>query len=222
VDYQSRSRICSKKNARDRLIRLARANPAWAVGFEDEVWWSRVAQPRLHSWAEASQPLRLQALERAKDDHDPKALACYGGLFQRPGRPATPDRMLLRFVNGRPISVVTLDFLQWSCQSLARQRVKVWVLIWDNASWHISQLVRTWIRAHNRQVKRQGRGVRILACYLPSKSPWLNSIEPKWLHGKRAIVEPARVLPADELAERVCARFNCVHEPHLVAPEKVP
>ena len=71
------------------------------------------------------------------------------------------------------------------------------------------------------QVKRQGRGVRILACYLPSKSPWLNSIEPKWLHGKRAIVEPARVLPADELAERVCARFNCVHEPHLVAPEKV-
>ena len=130
--------------------------------------------------------------------------------------------MLLRFVNGRPISAVTLDFLKWSCQSLARQRVKVWVLIWDNASWHISQLVRNWIRAHNRQVKRQGRGVRILACYLPSKSPWLNSIEPKWLHGKRAIVEPARVLPADELAERVCARFNCVHEPHLVAPEKVP
>jgi transposase len=192
------------------------------VGFEDEVWWSRVAQPRLRTWAEAHTPLRLQELERAKDDHDPKALACYGVLVQRPGRPATPDRMLLRFVNGRPISAVTLDFLQWSCQSLARQRVKVWVLIWDNASWHISQLVRAWIRAHNRQVKRQGRGVRILACYLPSKSPWLNSIEPKWMHGKRAIVEPARVLSADELAERVCDRFDCVHEPHLVAPEKVP
>ena len=71
-----------------------------------------MAQPRLHSWAEASQPLRLQELERAKDDHDPKALACYGVWLQRPGRPATPDRMLLRFVNGRPISAVTLDFLQ--------------------------------------------------------------------------------------------------------------
>lgn len=222
MDYQSRPRICSKKNARDRLIRLAQANPAWAVGFEDEVWWSRVAQPRLRSWSETSQPVRLQELERAKDDPDPKALACYGLLVQRPGHPATAERILLRFVNGRPISAVTLDFLQWSCQSLARLRVKVWVLIWDNASWHISQLVRTWIRAHNRQVKRQGRGVRILACYLPSKSPWLNSIEPKWMHGKRAIVEPARVLSAAELAERVCARFNCVHEPHLVSPKKVP
>ena len=60
------------------------------------------------------------------------------------------------------------------------------------------------------------------ACYLPSKSPWLNSIEPKLMHGKRAIVEPARVLSPDELAERVCARFDCVHEPQLVAPEKVP
>jgi transposase len=181
-----------------------------------------VAAPRLRTWAEAHTPLRLPELERAKDDQDPKALACYGVLVQRPGRPATPDRMLLRFVNGRPISAVTLDFLQWSCQALARQRVKVWVLIWDNASWHISQLVRAWIRAHNRQVKRTGRGVRILACYLPSKSPWLNSIEPKWMHGKRAIVEPARVLSADELAQRVCDRFDCVHEPHLVAPEKVP
>ena len=96
-------------------------------------------------------------------------------------------------------------------QSLARRRVKVLALIWDNASWHISQLVRTWIRAHNQQAKRTGRGVRILVCYLPSKSPWLNPIEPKWMHGKRAIVEPARLLPALELADRVCARFDCVH-----------
>ena len=105
---------------------------------------------------------------------------------------------------------------------MARRRVKVLALIWDNASWHISQMVRTWIRAHNQQAKRTGRGVRILVCYLPSKSPWLNPIEPKWMHGKRAIVEPARLLPADELADRVCAHFDCGHEPHLVAPEKVP
>lgn len=79
--------------------------------------------------------------------------------------------------------------------------------------------MRTWIREHNRQVKRTGKGVRTrsVACYLPSKSPWLNPIEPKWLHGKRAIVEPARLLSAD----RVCARFGCAHEPHLGTPEKV-
>ena len=29
-----------------------------------------------------------------------------------------------------------------------------------------------------------------LSAFLPSKSPWLNNIEPKWVHGKRAIVEP--------------------------------
>jgi hypothetical protein len=192
------------------------------VGFEDEVWWSRVAQPRLRSWGEADRPLRLQELELAKDDPDPKALACYGLLVRRPGRPTATERMLLRFVEGRPLSAVTRDFLKWSCQALAHRRIKVLALIWDNAPWHTSQLVRAWIRAHNRRVKRSGKGVRLLVCYLPSKSPWLNPIEPKWLHGKRAIAEPARMLPADELADRVCARFECAHEPHLLAPKKVP
>ena len=76
--------------------------------------------------------------------------------------------------------------------------VRVWLLIWDNASWHVSKRVRAWIRAHNRTVKRGGAGVRILPCYLPVKSPWLNPIEPKWVHGKRAIVEPTRLLSAQE------------------------
>ena len=204
------------------MIRLAQTQPGWALGFQDEVWWSRVSQPGLHSWAAGDAPLRLLELAPAKDDPDPKALACYGLLVRRPGCPTAPERMLLRFVDGRPLSSVTLDFLQWCCQSLARRRVKVLALIWDNASWHISRAVRAWLREHNRQVKQKGKGVRILMCYLPSKSPWLNPIEPKWLHGKRAIVEPARLLSADELADRVCARFGCAHEPHLPAPEKVP
>lgn len=165
--------------------------------------------------------MRLHELTPAKDDPDPKALACYGLLVRYPARPATRERMLLRFVDGRPVSAVTLDFLQWCCQKLARQRVKVWVLIWDNAGWHLSRAVRAWIRAHNQQVKRTGRGVRLLNCYLPSKSPWLNPIEPKWLHGKRAILEPARILSAAEVAERVCARFGCAHEPHLTDPLSV-
>lgn len=203
-------------------MRLAQAHSDWALGFEDEVWWSRLAQPGLHSWAEAAAPLRLLALTPPADDCGPKALACYGVLVRRPGRPATPERMLLRFVDGRPVSAVTIDFLRWACQRLARQKVKVWALIWDNASWHVSRAVRIWLRDHNHQVKRTGKGVRILACYLPSKSPWLNPIEPKWLHGKRAIVEPTRLLSPDELADRVCARFGCVHESHLKAPEKVP
>jgi transposase len=221
VDYQSRPGICPKKNRRDRLIRLASTRPDWALGFEDEVWWSRVAQPQVHTWTEPGAPLRLQELTRPKDDTDPKALASYGVLLRQPGRPRRKERMLLRFVDGRPVSAVTIEFLAWACQRLGRQGVKVWLLIWDNASWHNSQAVRDWIRKHNQQVKRTGKGVRILVCALPSKSPWLNPIEPKWMHGKRAIVEPARLLTGRELAERVCARFDCPYLPHLKAPEKV-
>ena len=29
------------------------------MGYEDETWWSRFAQPRLHVWAEVDKPLRL-------------------------------------------------------------------------------------------------------------------------------------------------------------------
>ena len=62
-------------------------------------------------------------------------------------------------------------------------------------------------------VKRHGHGVRILVCCLPVKSPWLNPIEPKWVHGQRAIVEPARLLSAQEVADRVCSYHGCAHEP---------
>jgi transposase len=188
------------------------------LGFQDETWWSRLARPALHAWAEDDQPLRLVEQTVAPDDPDPKALACYGVLLRRVGH---AEQVWLRFVDGRPVSAVTIPFLEWCCTQLAAADVGRWALIWDNASWHGSKAVRAWIRTHNHQVKQQGHGVRILACYLPSKSPWLNPIEPAWVHGKRAIVEPTRVLTAKEVAERVCARFGCPHEAHLAIPEKV-
>ena len=73
--------------------------------------------------------------------------------------------------------------------------------------------MRAWIRAHNRQVKHQGQGVRILACYLPVKSPWLNPIEPMWVHSKRAIVEPTRLLSAHE-PPHACAPITAVPTSH--------
>jgi hypothetical protein len=82
----------------------------------------------------------------------------------------------------------------------------------------VSKAVRAWIRTHNRAVKHEGHGVRILVCYLPVKCPWLNPIEPKWVHSKRAIVEPTRLLSAQEVADRVCAYHGCPHEPHLSLP----
>src|SRR5438309_2117694 len=81
--------------------------------------------------------------------------------------------------------------------------------IWENATWHRSQLVRTWLRTHNQQVKHSGTGVRILSCLLPTKSPWLNPIEAKWVHGKKNVVEADRLLTASELESRVSAYFAC-------------
>jgi len=100
-------------------------------------------------------------------------------------------------------------------------RLRALRLVWDNASWHISHTVRAWIRTHNRQVKQEKKGVRILPCHLPTKSPWLNPIEPKWIHGQRKIVEPARLLTAREIEDRVCEALGCSHEDHLSISEKV-
>jgi transposase len=208
-----------KKARRDRLIRLAQRHPDWLLGFEDEVWWSRLAQPALYAWQDDEQPLRLVEQTVARDDPDPKALACYGLLARCwDAAPRCSEDLWLRFVEGRPVSAVTIDFLRW-CAARAQERGKRAVLVvWDNASWHDSQIVRTWVRQHNRQVKQAGQGVRLLACYLPTKSPWLNPIEPKWLAGKKRVVEPTRLLSAQELEDRVCAAFGCAREPHLIQP----
>jgi transposase len=131
------------------------------------------------------------------------------------------DRTWLRFVDGRPVSAITTQFLEWCCNKLEKRGKKALLLIWDNASWHKSRRVRDWIGAHNREVKESGRGVRIVACFLPTKSPWLNAIEPKWVHGKRKVAEPERLLDAYELADRVCGVFGCAHEPHLSIPQEV-
>lgn len=177
----------------------------------------------MRAWSEAGKPLRLIEQTKQKDDPDRKALACYGLLARWiVSKTQMHEQMLLRFVDGRPVSAITIQFLAWCCVKLEALGISALLLIWDNASWHISKLVRSWIREHNRRVKRSGQGVRILVCYLPVKSPWLNPIEPKWVHGKRRVVEPDRTLSAQELADRICDAFDCEHETHLSIPEKVP
>ena len=66
--------------------------------------------------------------------------------------------MLLRFVDGRPVSPVTCAFLAWVAEQLATEGVGVLAVVWDNASWHISREVRAWVRGHNRRVKAAGAG----------------------------------------------------------------
>jgi hypothetical protein len=190
------------------------------VGFEDETWWSRLAQPHLKVWSETASPVRLLEKTLAKDDPEPKALVCYG-LLARWQDATAQEKVWLRFAEGHPVSGLTVSFLEWCCHQTQTLGKRVLALIWDNASWHLSAAVKRWARTHNQQVKRQGVGVRLLICPLPTKSPWLNPIEPMWMHGKHRVLEPARVLPAQELADRVCQTFGCIHEDHLTIPDNV-
>ena len=129
------------------------------LGFADKVWFSRLAQPALHAWT-AGERLRLSLHAADRTDTDPKALACYGLWLP------TREQMMLRFVDGRPVSPVTCAFLAWAAEHLAAEGVRVLALIWDNASWHISREVRDWVRRHNREVKRTGR-----ACWPAEQEP---------------------------------------------------
>ena len=50
---------------------LTEQHQDWALGFLDEVWWSRFVQPSMSSWAPEGAPLRLIQRSRKKDDPEP-------------------------------------------------------------------------------------------------------------------------------------------------------
>lgn len=92
--------------------------------------------------------------------------------------------------------------------TIARQESKrVVVIIWDNASWHLSKRIRHWIHTYN-QLAKQTNEPRLIVHGLPSKSPWLNPIEPRWVHAKRAVCEPDGYLTPQVLRRRICHYFK--------------
>ena len=147
------------------------------------------------------------------------AMACFGNkdrpLIRSARRCRCVSSQVARSAPSRP------NFWSGVASDCKRKARPAFLLIWDNASWHVSKQVRTWVRSHNSQVKQEGKGVRILPFFLPTKSPWLNPIEPKWVHAKKAIVEPDGLLSAKLLAERICAHFGCSYEPPLSIVEEV-
>ena len=108
-------------------MRLASIHPQWALDFEAETWWNRVAHPPLPAWTAGLQPLRLMEQTIPIAPPDPKALACYGLLVRWPTPQGTPhEAVWLRFVDGQPVSAVTTAFLAWSCTTLAECSVRGW------------------------------------------------------------------------------------------------
>jgi hypothetical protein len=174
-------------------------HPDGVLGCADETWWGRLAHPPPHTRT-AQRPLRPAERALAQGDPDPKAL-CGSGV-RRTDRAHTR----LRLVEGRPVRHVTTAFRAWPVPQMAAEHKRVLALIWDDASWPSSRGARTGIRQHHHQAKRHG-AVWLLTCRLPVRSPWLTPLEPRWVHGTRAAVEPARLLTAPELMSRVCAYF---------------
>jgi hypothetical protein len=78
--------------------------------------------------------MRLIEKEAIKGDSDPKALAAYGMLVRtKEADGQIREQMWLRFVEGRPVSTITTQFLEYSCQKLAAMGKKALLMIWDNA-----------------------------------------------------------------------------------------
>jgi hypothetical protein len=104
---------------RERLIGLGSENPdTWAIGYQDECRWSRVALAALHGWAQKGEPPRLIERSVAEDDPDPKAISCYGLYVPQ------LEETWLRFVDGRPISGITTRFLSWCSEKLYARGVR--------------------------------------------------------------------------------------------------
>lgn len=200
-----------KKARRDRLIQVAAKHPDWVLGFVDEVWWSRLYRPRMHAWADGP-PLKMRVLKAQDCDPDPIAICCYGILRH------DTKKVLVRFAEDRPLSDITAQFLEWVCQELHREGKKRLIVIWDDASWHASQMVLHRLREHNRSARREG-GIDVIHFELPTASPWLNDIEHYYRHAKKMIVEPDRKLSAQETVERVCQHFGCPLLPYLKGVE---
>jgi transposase len=130
-----------------------------------------------------------------------KAIACFGGVRH------DTHAVLLYFSDGQPNSLQMWMFIV-ALLSIARVAGKrVMVIIWDNASWHKSHDIRRWIRAYNRLAKQHDQP-RLLTHLLPIKSPWLNPIEPRWVHAKRGVCEPKDDLTPMELRRRLCVHFD--------------
>lgn len=167
---------------------------------EDECWFSRFAQPQAHAWAVPDEALHL--VERdANRGEEQKALACFGAVRQ------DTDEVLLYFSQGQPDSLQMWLFIVGLLAVARAEGKQVLVMIWDNATWHKSRNIRRWIRAYNRAAKAADEP-RLLTHLLPVKSPWLNPIEPRWVHAKRAVCEPDSQLTPTELRRRLCVHFQ--------------
>ena len=155
-----------RKNQRHRLLAMARTAPDGAALWLDQSWFARWPYP-FRAWAAKDTPLRVA--QRWSEAVDTTAL--YAALNEETQEP------FLRWAEGQPNSEETVRFLEALLAHCTTTGLRFVVLFWDKAPWHTSKRTRDWIRAYNRQAKRENH-TRVIVCPLPTRSPWLMPLEP--------------------------------------------
>ena len=75
--------------------------------------------PLCVSGTDAEKVLHLVAQVGQEDRRDPKALTCYGlSVGWTTEAPLTQEQAYPRFVDARPVGVITIWFLEWCCAQL--------------------------------------------------------------------------------------------------------
>ena len=154
----------------------------------------------MHAWASPGSEMRLVERTPPRGETN-KAIACFGAV-----NAATQERYLM-WSKGQPNTDRTIQFLERMLALAHQQHKQILLVIWDRASWHKSARLKRWQHAYNRSAKQKG-DVRLLTCLLPIQSPWLNPMEPFWIHAKRKVVEPKGEVSPAELRRRVTALID--------------
>lgn len=177
-----------KKARRDAILAWARRDPSVLVMFQDESWFSGTPKA-VGQYGQRGQP-RTAAV--AKPAHKCKgAWVLYAALEVVSGQ-------VQRFYAPRCNQTFVRQQLETLLAQAQAAGQRVLVVIWDNASWHTAKALRRWYYRYNQVAKRDGR-VRLLLVPLPSRSPWLNPLEPifgqakRRLVGRRAVPQPGRL-----------------------------
>jgi len=142
------------------MIRVVSEDPEGAAVHHDESWYVGKAADGC-CWAERGKPTWIPAFGPTR------------GEVLYLSRDATTDEL---FWSWQP-RTRSQDTIAHLAGLLACYRGKRYlVLIWDNASWHNSRTVETWVAQHNVTAVQRGLP-RLFPLPLPTYSPWLNPTE---------------------------------------------
>jgi transposase len=186
-----------KKARRDRILAWAKQDPSIIVFFQDESWFSGTPK----AVGSYGQPAQSQDRAVAKPAHKCKGAWVLYAVYE------AVSGHVQRFYAPRCNQTYVRQQLEALLAQYQAEDKRVLVIVWDNASWHTAKALRHWYHRYNQRAKREGL-IRLLIVGLPSRSPWLNPIEPVFGQAKRHVVGRRAVPEPRELKRKTERYFN--------------